>query len=165
MKAPVLAKADASDAGEGGSDSQIIAAPAARASMVSWGRKQRGEEGREAGVRRERRLPSRGFSPPRRKPSCLGLFRASQDPRTLDIAAFFFKSPAPYAGAHSRAADGRFRRPNWRGIAAGVLGRRGDCPASPLFRQARGLEGAIPAPGQFGATAGRCAPAAPPPPV
>ena len=53
------------------------------------------------------------------------------------------------------------------GIAACVLGRRGDPALLPplLLRHARSRSGGIPAPQQSGSTAGRCLPKAPKPPA
>ena len=90
MKARILLKADASEAGEGWSDNQIIEALETSASMVYRVRKQLVEEGLEAvlssqatsGACRSQNLRWREGS----QADCLGLFRTSQGPRTLDIA-------------------------------------------------------------------------------
>src|ERR1700716_2635175 len=74
-------------------------------------------------------------------------------------AAFFLESPAPCAGARSRAADGRFQPPDPHrqggggggrapagGIAAALEYAGGDpaFPRSPASRQERSIEAAIP---------------------
>ena len=72
MKARILLKADASEAGEGWSDNQIIEALETSASMVYRVRKQLVEEGLEAVLEvasHERRLPFPESSMARRKPS------------------------------------------------------------------------------------------------
>ena len=71
MKARILLKADASEAGEGWSDNQIIEALETSASMVYRVRKQLVEEGLEAVfiASHERRLPFPKSSMARRKPS------------------------------------------------------------------------------------------------
>ena len=90
MKARLLLKADASEAGEGWSDNQIIEALETSASMVYRVRKQLVEEGLEAVLSRK---PRAAPAVPRNlrwregsQADCLGLFRTSQGPRTLDIA-------------------------------------------------------------------------------
>ena len=55
LKAPILLKADASDAGEAWSDGQIISALDTNASMVSRVRQQLVEEGLEAVLSRKQR--------------------------------------------------------------------------------------------------------------
>ena len=72
MKARILLKADASEAGEGWSDNQIIEALETSASMVYRVRKQLVEEGLEAGVELQATsgaCRSQKFSMARRKPS------------------------------------------------------------------------------------------------
>ena len=89
MKARILLKADASEAGEGWSDNQIIEALETSASMVYRVRKQLVEEGLEAVLvaSHERRLPFPNLRwREGSQADCLGLFRTSQGPRTLDIA-------------------------------------------------------------------------------
>src|SRR6202035_5078968 len=46
-------------------------------------------------------------------------------------AAFFLESPAPYADAHSRAADGRFQRPNPHRQGGGAPRALGGAAAAP----------------------------------
>ena len=105
MKARILLKADASEAGEGWSDNQIIEALETSASMVYRVRKQLVEEGLEAvlqsqatsGACRSQNLRWREGS----EADCLGLFRTSQGPRTLDIAV---------VGTQGRGAEHRRSR-------------------------------------------------------
>jgi len=71
LKARILLKADASEAGEAWSDSRIIEALDASASMVYRVRKQLVEEGLEAVLSRKQRRhrPFRAFSTARRRPN------------------------------------------------------------------------------------------------
>ena len=70
LKARILLKADVSEAGDGWSDSRIIAALDTSPSMVYRVRKQLVEEGLEAALSRKQRArrPWRAFSTARRKP-------------------------------------------------------------------------------------------------
>ena len=86
------------------------------------------------------------------------------------MRSVFLKSPAPCADARSRAADGRFQRPNPRRHA-------GSPPAywsaaaiphashHPYSARRAASKRQSPAPEQSGSTAGRCSPAAQPPPA
>ena len=90
MKARILLKADASEAGEGWSDNQIIEALETSESMVYRVRKQLVEEGLEAVLSRKPRaapaVPRIFDGEKEAKLIALACFRTSQGPRTLDIA-------------------------------------------------------------------------------
>ncbi|MGB6326643.1 MAG: hypothetical protein WBG11_12985 [Methylocella sp.] len=76
LKARILLKADVKDAGEEGSDNQIIEAPATGASMVYRARKQRVEDGVAA-------VPSRK---PRATPSVLRIFDGEKEAKPIALA-------------------------------------------------------------------------------
>jgi transposase len=76
MKARILLKADVSEAGEGWSDNQIIEALETSASMVYRVRKQLGEEGIEAVLRRK----------PRAAPAVLRIFDGEKEAKLIALA-------------------------------------------------------------------------------
>jgi hypothetical protein len=87
MKARILLKADVSEAGEGWSDNQIIEAQridGLPGAQTTRGRRPRGcvEPQATSGACRSQDFRRREGS----QADCLGLFRTSQGPRTLDIA-------------------------------------------------------------------------------
>src|SRR5437016_10316074 len=90
MKARILLKADASEAGEGWSDNQIIEALETSASMVYRVRKQLVEDGLKAVLSRKPRaapaVPKIFDGEKGSQTDRLGLFPTSQGPRTLDVA-------------------------------------------------------------------------------
>ena len=90
MKARILLKADASEAGEGWSDNQIIEALETSASMVYGVRKQLVEDGLKAVLSRKPRaapaVPKIFDGEKGSQTDRLGLFPTSQGPRTLDVA-------------------------------------------------------------------------------
>src|ERR1700741_3418425 len=76
LKARILLKADVSEAGEGWSDSRIIEALDASPSMVYRVRKQLGEEGFEAVLRRKQRAT----------PAVLRLFDGEKEAKLIALA-------------------------------------------------------------------------------